>query len=288
MPAPPKDNSGRLPRRRLPKSGCGRHGVPAVVSPHAMSEVDESARDGTARPAIDYATPAPKKSSRVARDDLAYIAPMAVFLAFNFIASTDRVRHGIPHGFAITYGVKTVVVAILLFALRHHYTKIRWNHWWLGVIVGVVGIFQWVGMQIWLQHHVAWFRPSGGAFDPTQDFSTTAGFYTFVVVRLIGAVLVVPVMEELFWRDFLWRQVISPNDFKLPKVGEFEWPAVLIVSGAFALVHGNWWLTSIGWALMIAFLLVYTKSLGACIIAHGTTNLLLGIYVLHTHDWSFW
>jgi membrane protease YdiL (CAAX protease family) len=53
-------------------------------------------------------------------------------------------------------------------------------------------------------------------------------------------------------------------------------------------VHGNWWLTSIVWALMIAALLVYTKSIGACIIAHGVTNLLLALYVLRTRDWAFW
>jgi hypothetical protein len=47
-------------------------------------------------------------------------------------------------------------------------------------------------------------------------------------------------------------------------------------------------MTAIGWGLMIAALLVYTRSLGACIIAHGVTNLLLGGYVLYTKSWYFW
>jgi CAAX prenyl protease-like protein len=101
-------------------------------------------------------------------------------------------------------------------------------------------------------------------------------------------VLVVPVMEELFWRDFLWRSLLAPNDFKLAGVGEWDWKAYLIVSGAFALVHGNWWLTAIVWGLMVGALLVYTKSLGACILAHATTNLLLAVYVLYTRQWHFW
>ena len=95
-------------------------------------------------------------------------------------------------------------------------------------------------------------------------------------------------MEELFWRDFLWREIIAPNDFKLAEVGELEWPALLIATGAFASVHGNWWLSAVVWGLMAAGLLVYTKSLGACIVAHATSNLLLAAYVLKTHDWSFW
>jgi len=92
----------------------------------------------------------------------------------------------------------------------------------------------------------------------------------------------------LFWRDFLWRQILAPNDFKLAAVGEWSLSALLIVSVAFATVHGNWWLTAIVWAMMVGGLLAYTKSLGACIIAHATTNLLLAVYVLVSQDWAFW
>jgi hypothetical protein len=53
------------------------------------------------------------------------------------------------------------------------------------------------------------------------------------------------------------------------------------------MVHVQW-LTAIVWGLMVALLLVRTRSLGACIIAHAVTNLLLGAYVLWTGDWSFW
>jgi len=39
---------------------------------------------------------------------------------------------------------------------------------------------------------------------------------------------------------------------------------------------------------MVGGLLVFTRSLGACILMHGVTNFLLGAYVLWTHDWKFW
>ena len=218
-------------------------------------------------------------------DDIAYLLPMAIFLAFNFVAGKWKSLYG-P-----TYAIKTVVVAAALVLLWKHYTKIRWNHWWLGIIVGVAGIFQWVLMQLWLQRHVTfvdWFQPAEDAFNPMAAYSQPAMLWGFVTVRIIGAVIVVPVMEELFWRDFLWRTILAPNNFKLAKVGEWAWAPFLIVAGAFATVHGNWWLTAIFWAAMVGWLLVYTKSLGACIIAHATTNLLLAGYVLYTHDWSFW
>jgi uncharacterized protein len=232
----------------------------------------------------------PKATPRArSGDDLAYILPMFVFLAFTWLGTNDTFKRLVPHAYPVSYAIKTLAVAILLAVFWRRYTPVRWNHWWLGVIVGVVGIFQWVGMQLLLQKYIPFFRPSGEPFDPTAEFAgSPAMLYTFIAVRLVGAVLVVPVMEELFWRDFLWRQVLAPNDFKLAGVGEWGWAPFLVVSVAFAVVHGNWWLTSIVWALMIAGLLVYTKSLGACIVAHAVTNLLLGVYVLVRRDWAFW
>jgi CAAX prenyl protease-like protein len=220
----------------------------------------------------------------IVADDLAYVIPMATFLLLTFLGGNW------PSLYPAFYVARTFIVAFLLIVFWKQFTPIRWNGWWLGVIVGVVGIFQWVGMQLWLQRHFEFFAPPKDPFNPFAYFAgwSPAVLYGFIAIRIIGAVLVVPVMEELFWRDYLWRQVLAPNDFKLARVGEWAWPPFLIVSGAFAVVHGNWWLTSIVWALMIGALLVYTKSLGACIIAHAVTNLLLAAYVLWKKDWAFW
>jgi uncharacterized protein len=234
--------------------------------------------DETAAASLDDRPPAPRE---LVRDDVAYFLPMAVFLAFTWVGGNWKSLY------PLTYGVKVVVVGAMLIAFRHSYTRVRWNHWWLGVIVGVVGIFQWVPMQLWLQRF-EFFKPSPDVFNPFESGIPANLVWSFIAVRMFGAVVVVPFMEELFWRDFLWRQILAPNDFKLAKVGEWAWAPFLIVSGAFALVHGNWWLTSIVWALMIGALLVYTRSLGACIVAHAVTNLLLALYVLRMRDWAFW
>jgi CAAX prenyl protease-like protein len=212
----------------------------------------------------------------------AYILPMAIFLGFT------QVGVWWPGLYPISYLLKTVIAAIALVMLWPKYTKIRWNHWWLGIIVGAIGIVQWIAMQ-WFLQRCSFFQPSPEIFDPTRHFhDQPAMLWAFIVLRVADAILVVPVMEELFWRDFLWREILAPNDFKLASVGEWDWSAFLIVSGIFGTVHGNWWLTAIVWAMMVGGLLVYTKSLGACILAHATSNLLLAGYVLYTHDWTFW
>jgi hypothetical protein len=235
---------------------------------------------------LNYQAPPPRRP--LVRDDLAYTLPMFVFLAFIWVGTQGR---DTDHGntwYPWAYAGRTVVVAAMLILFRHAYTRIRWNHWWLGLIVGVVGIFQWVGMQVLLERHFDFFRHDGKAFNPDLFFNSPTAKWSFFVVRMIGAVVVVAFMEELFWRDFCWRSIIAPNDFKLAHVGEWDWKAFVIVPLIFALVHGNWWLTSIVWAAMVGALLVYTKSLGAAIIAHATTNLLLGLYVLYTKEWHWW
>jgi hypothetical protein len=126
-------------------------------------------------------------------------------------------------------------------------------------------------------------------FRPFRWFDEPWQAWVFIAIRwIVGATILVAIMEELFWRDFVWRTILAPNDFKLAAIGEPDWKAFVGVALVFALVHGNWWLTSIVWALMISWLLVKTRSIGACIVAHATTNLLLGAYVLYTGDWTFW
>ena len=226
--------------------------------------------------------PTTGRPARLINDDVAYVLPMAVFLTGVWAGG-----HW-PQVYVAAYAARAAAAAAALVLLRSHYTRVSWSYWWVGAIVGVVGVVQWVGMQAVLERHVAFFRPDADAvYDPTAHF-TGASLAAFVALRLAGAAVVVPVMEELFWRDWLWRTILAPNDFKLAAVGEAAWQPVVIVTAAFCSVHGLWFPTAIVWGGMIAALLVCTRSLGACIVAHGTTNLLLGLYVLRTHHWSLW
>jgi len=129
---------------------------------------------------------------------------------------------------------------------------------------------------------------SGKPYIPSEDIHSKAALIAFYAVRWMGPTLVVPFMEELFWRDFLWRTVAAPANFRLARIGEWDRGIPLIVvTLAFCSVHPQW-LTAIVWGLLIGALLIYTRSLGACIVMHAVTNLLLGAYVLWTGDWIFW
>lgn len=216
-----------------------------------------------------------------------YLLPMGVFMAFIFLGGLAEWLY--PWAYV---GRTVVVGAILVWVWPRVRRDVAWTHLPLGALVGVVGTVQWIGMESILVHLVGRQGFALGPiqlvsnvdkhFDYANAFASPAMLWAFLLVRLLGPVLVVPAMEELFWRDWLWRTAATPNgDFANEPVGRYEAKAFWLVPLAFAFVHVQF-LTAIVWGLLIAWLLVRTKSLGACIVAHATTNLLLGLWILAT------
>src|SRR5687768_5589224 len=64
-------------------------------------------------------------------DDLAYLAPMLVFLVITWLGTNGTFKKYVPFPYPVSYFAKTVIVAALLVFFWRRYTKIRWNHWWL-------------------------------------------------------------------------------------------------------------------------------------------------------------
>jgi hypothetical protein len=122
------------------------------------------------------------------------------------------------------------------------------------------------------------------AFDPTA--LAGAGRLAFFVARLYGLVLVVPLIEEVFWRSFLVRWVADP-DFQRVPIGKVTPLAAAVTSVLFALGHPEWLpalLTGFAWVGLLA----WTRSVSACWISHMVANAALGAYVIGTQRWQFW
>ena len=150
----------------------------------------------------------------------------------------------------------------------------------LAVLVGVVVFVMWI-----LPEGMYPYLGSSESFDPFAHF-TGPWLFGWIAVRLLGASLLVLVIEEYFWRGFLLRWIINP-DFQKVAIGTFSWPSFLLTTLLFASEHNRRLVGLIAGAAY-NLLLYRTRSLYACIIAHGVTNLALGIYVLTTGAWSFW
>jgi CAAX prenyl protease-like protein len=230
----------------------------------------------------DPAAPIPRSSPF--HDDWSYLLPMITFVGLTVV------RGWWPTLFptAYIYILKTIATAVLLVICWPAFSRISWKGWKLGIIVGFIGVFQWVMTEKVLLHRWPNYpRMHAEVFDPYNEIHNSGLRVGFLAFRWLGPTLVVPLMEELFWRDYLWRSIIAPNDFKLARIGEWDPKAFWLVPLFFASVHIQW-LTAVVWALLIGLLLLRTKTIGSCIIAHGVTNFLLGAYVLWTHDWYFW
>ena len=103
---------------------------------------------------------------------------------------------------------------------------------------------------------------------------------------MTGIALLVPLMEEVFWRGFLARFMIS-DDFQNVAPGVFTGASFAVVSLAFMSVHTEI-LAALVWGVLINLLYWKTANLWACIVMHAVTNALLGGYILYTESWQLW
>jgi CAAX prenyl protease-like protein len=182
------------------------------------------------------------------------------------------------------YGVRVGVVLIALIALWRYYEELREgpspgvSGWLLGVGIGIAVFVLW----IYLDFKPLAFAPGEG-FDPRSGGRLNIGL---VLVRLAGAALVVPVMEELFWRSFLLRWIQRPSFLSVdPTTLGFK--ALFFSSLLFASEHRLWFAGLLA-GLAYAWLYKKTGNLWVPILAHAVTNGLLGAYVLATGTWSLW
>ena len=183
------------------------------------------------------------------------------------------------------YPVKATVVALALAILWRQYTELKsWRlslaHFILSIMVGVLVLALWVHLD------ASWmlvgdlgegFKPvhANGHLDPV-----------LIAFRIMGAALVVPIMEELFWRSFIQRW-IHRADFMALDPAQTGMRALLIASALFAVEHQQW-LAGLIAGLAYGGLYMYTKKLWAPILAHAVTNGGLGVYVVMMGRWEFW
>jgi len=210
---------------------------------------------------------------RPGRSSIPYVAPFALLAIFTCIGPFYLA------GF-LTYPIKTVLVAAsLLYFWNAYKQEIRFSFSWLAVISGVIVFLIWVlpeGLYPQIGH---------SEFNPYQQAS---GYTVYVVIafRLLGASLVVPLAEELFWRSFALRFLIK-SDFKSVPLGQFSWFSFIFISFLFGFEHHRW-LVGIIAGMVYAGVLYRSKNLFVPILSHAITNFLLGLFVLSSHQWSFW
>jgi hypothetical protein len=222
------------------------------------------------------------------------ILPFALFTAFVALESVIRWSSGlVPLSESYRtllslwfYPLRTGVVLGTLVYLWPAYQELQdkvWGGWREALLVVVVGVLVYL---VWV--HTDW-PPWAVQGTPTgyNPFQAGAGIgIVLAAVRILGAAAVVPIIEELFWRSFLLRYlVISPfSSVRLGTFTPFSFGATVVL---FGLEH-HFWLAGMIAGAVYNLLLYKTRRLWPCILAHGITNLALGIHVLATNEWYWW
>lgn len=221
---------------------------------------------------------------------LPYVIPFGTFLLLTGLASWIP-RSAEELGFAFTpfaslltvwlYPLKIIIVGALLLAFRRVYTEVRLKVSLLAIMTGILVFVLWVLPE---GYYPFFGKPK--EFNPYEFFTSRSWAFVWIGFRMAGAVIVVPIMEELFWRSFLLRYLINP-DFKQVPIGAFSWLSFCGTVVLFGVEHHRW-LPGIVAGVIYNLLLYRKKELSDCIFAHAITNLALGIYVLVTQRWEFW
>jgi CAAX prenyl protease-like protein len=225
-------------------------------------------------------------------EEKAYIAPFAVFLGFLALAEfVGKIFDGIAGPWWLSeprlwvFPLQTLVCGWLVARWWRFYDlkKPSLRALAFATGVGVLVLVIWIAPQQWLG--VAARRDG---FDPTYFGSSGWPFVVTVALRFIRLAVVVPLVEEIFWRGYLLR-VFVDDPFENVRIGAFSWLSFGIVTAGFCLEHQlAVWPAAIAAGALYNLVAYRTHSLTACVVAHAITNLLLGIFVMRSGQWGFW
>lgn len=199
------------------------------------------------------------------------------------------------------YPLQTVLVAGVLAFFWKHY-DFRWtSKVWVGVVLGVVGIAIWLlpttlydywgmeGKPDTLLEKLTGLAPRREGFDPGV-FENPMAFWASLILRVLRAVVIVSLVEEIFWRGFLMRFVADPDgDYWKVPFGKPTWRSFVVVTAAFMLAHAPVdWLGAFFFGSLMYGCAVWTRSLLACVVMHGVANAVLAWYAMEFEKFGMW
>jgi len=197
-------------------------------------------------------------------------------------SSAEKDPNAFGHWFVVARGV---IVGLLLVWFWPAYIELHRSAFdrssrWIEAILAGIAVF-----LVWIYFDKDWAVLSqSGGFNPLrQDQSTD---WLLVILRLFGLALVVPVMEELFWRSFVMRWIVQ-HDFLSVEPSKVGIRAFSITAVLFALEHDQW-LAGLIAGMAYNWLYMRSGSLWTPIISHAVTNAMLGVWILYTKAWHFW
>jgi len=220
----------------------------------------------------------PRATAAAAAADNPTAAYLAPFLAILAAGMLSRAATG---GFEWLYPLRLFAAAAALWWYRRNYTHLNWSFGWLGPAAGIAVFAFWIALD-----RVSASGASSGTV-PGMTAGHGAAWNAWLVLRTLGAVVTVPVAEELAFRGFLLRR-LTGADFEQVDFRKVTLAALAGSSVAFGLMHGGRWFAGGLAGLVYAVVLRRRGRIGEAVAAHATTNALLAIWVISRGDWRLW
>jgi CAAX prenyl protease-like protein len=218
---------------------------------------------------------------------VARVAPFIIFL----VLTLGQAWSGVAGAYWL-YLVKTLLGAWMIWAVRPVVGEMRWKISVEAIAAGIAVFVMWVGLdelliRLGFANSYPKLQLSGPSWNPHAAFGQgTALAWLFIIVRIAGSSLVVPALEEVFFRSFVYRYVIKADFLSVP-LGVFNLRAFLITSVLFGFEHAHW-LAGILCGFAYQGLVCWKKRLGDAMTAHAITNGLLGVWVVWKGAWHYW
>jgi len=209
------------------------------------------------------------------------VVPFVLFLLLTF----GQGQFGPASAFWF-YLAKTVVGLWLLVEMWPLVPEMRWAMSWEAVAVGLGVLVLWIGMDYYYPKF-GFSKTAVANANPNLVFGPGTPLALFFLgVHLFGMTVVVPPLEEVFYRSFLYRYIARVNFLEVP-LNQFLPLPFFATAVMFGFEHSQW-LAGILCGLAYQWLVLRKNRLGDAITAHAITNLLLGTWVIWRGDWKFW
>jgi len=214
---------------------------------------------------------------------LPYVAP------FGAVIALLAVHPYLPLSPLAEQAVWILVTTAILAGVARPALDFRVRNWGGSLLIGVAVFAIWIAPdRIFPGYHAHWlFTNSVTGSVATSLPESSRGDWAILTLRTLRAALFVPIAEELFWRGWLMRWIVSQDFTKVP-LGAWSARAFWIVAVLFAVEHGALWDVGLAAGILYNWWMVRTKSLGDVILAHGVTNLVLSAYVIFANQWQYW
>jgi CAAX prenyl protease-like protein len=211
-----------------------------------------------------------------------YVAP---FLAFVLLMALERL---IPLPGQWLYPVRGAIVLALILAFSRPYLSFRPSFPLGSIVVGLAVFIIWVAPDALFGYRHFWLFENAITGRASSSLPPhLKNNFGFMALRSVSSFALVPVLEELFWRGWMMRWLISKDFTKVP-LGQYSPAAFWLVALLFASEHGPYWEVGLAAGIVYNWWIVRTRNLADCILAHAVTNAALSAYVLYTDQWQYW